>query len=147
MLEESVTRFRRRFPKQQVMVTVPEEILLVPMDAMLIEQVLINLLENAVRHSGVQAPVALTAWREGDRCWFSVRDHGMGIAEKDLPNLFSGVLHDTDATRGMGIGLSVCMSILLAHKGMLIAENHGDGGAEFRFWLPMGAGQTEERES
>lgn len=143
VLEEGVTRFRRRFPKQQVSVTVPEEILLVPMDAMLIEQVLINLLENAVRHSGVQAPVELAAWREGDRCWFSVRDHGVGIAEKDLPNLFSGVLHDTDTTRGMGIGLSVCMSILLAHKGMLSAVNHIDGGAEFRFWLPMGAGQTK----
>lgn len=76
-----------------------------------------------------------------------MRDHGVGIAEKDLPNLFSGVLHDTDTTRGMGIGLSVCMSILLAHKGMLSAVNHIDGGAEFRFWLPMGAGQTEERES
>lgn len=43
--------------------------------------------------------------------------------------------------------VALCMSILLAHKGMLSAVNHIDGGAEFRFWLPMGAGQTEERES
>lgn len=144
VLEESVTKFHRRFPDQQVAVQAPSEILMVPMDAMLIEQVLLNLMENAVRHSGAKDVIEVNAWRENDKVWFSVRDHGHGIAEEDFPGLFSGELHTTDATRGMGIGLSACRSILLAHRGKLSATNHPTGGAEFRFWLPAGENRTEE---
>ena len=110
---------------------------MVPMDAMLIEQVLINLLENAVRHAGVKAPIEVSVKQRKDKIWFSVRGHGRGIAPEDLPKLFDGSLHQTDSSRGLRIGLSTCMAILLAHRGMLMAGNHPDGGAEFRFWLPM----------
>ncbi len=137
VLEESVTKFKRRFPDQEVHIRIPDQVLMVPMDAMLIEQVLINLLENAVRHAGVKAPIEVSVKQRKDKIWFSVRDHGRGIAPEDLPKLFDGSLHQTDSSRGLRIGLSTCMAILLAHRGMLMAGNHPDGGAEFRFWLPM----------
>ena len=137
VLEESVTKFRRRFPDQKVNIRVPDEILLVPMDAMLIEQVLINLLENAVRHSGVRTPIEVTAERAGEAVAFTVRDHGRGIAPEDLPRLFDGSLRQSDGSRGLRIGLSTCMSIVAAHRGTLEARNHPAGGAEFRFTLPL----------
>ena len=144
VLEETVTKFHRRFPQQRVEVQVPAEILMVPMDAMLIEQVLENLLENAVRHAGVKHAIDLSVWRENEKVWFSVRDYGRGIAQEDLPVLFNGGLRYNDATRGMGIGLSACMTIIQAHGGMLMGENHPEGGALFRFWLPVGQYSAEE---
>ena len=144
VLEETVTKFHRRFPQQRVEVQVPAEILMVPMDAMLIEQVLANLLENAVRHAGVKHAIDLSVWRENEKVWFSVRDYGRGIAQEDLPVLFNGGLRHNDATRGMGIGLSACMTIIQAHGGMLMGENHPEGGALFRFWLPAGQYSAEE---
>ena len=137
VLEESVTKFQRRFPGQKVRIHIPDQILMVPMDAMLIEQVLINLFENAVRHSGVKAPIEVSVERTADKVWFTVRDHGRGIAQEDLPKLFDGSLRQSDGSRGLRIGLSTCMSILVAHGGMLMAANHPEGGAEFRFWLPV----------
>lgn len=146
IVEEGVTKVLRRFPQQQIEVSVPEEILLAPMDAMLIEQVLINLMENAVRHSGVKAPIEVSVEKEGGYALFSVRDHGNGIAEEDLSHLFSGIVHQNDSTRGMGIGLSVCQSIISAHEGVLTAQNHPEGGAEFRFSLPLEKKNDKEDE-
>lgn len=137
ILEESITKVRKRFPSQEIEVKIPEEMLFVPMDAMLIEQVLINLVENSIRHSGVKAPIEVSVWEEAEMAVFSVRDYGRGIAPEDMPNLFSGMVHQNDSTRGMGIGLSLCRSIILAHKGTLTAENKPDKGVEFRFSLPL----------
>lgn len=137
VLEESISKLHRRFPQQQIEVSVPEEILLVPMDAMLIEQVLINLMENAVRHAGVKAPIDVSVRKEQDRVLCSVRDYGHGISEEILPKLFGGEICQSDSGRGMGIGLSVCKSIILAHHGTISAQNCPDGGAVFKFSLPL----------
>lgn len=137
ILEESITKVKRRFAQQKILVKAPEELLFVPMDAMLIEQVLMNLIENAIRHSGVTAPIEVSVREEGEQAVFSVRDHGRGIPEEKMKDLFSGMGHHNDTGRGMGIGLSVCKTIVLAHGGELCAENQADGGVEFRFSLPM----------
>ena len=146
IVEESVTKVRRRFPNQEIDVRVPDEILLVPMDAMLIEQVLINLMENAVRHSGVKDKIEVAVCRRGDAAAFTVRDHGVGIDEEKLPHLFSGGGSKSDGARGMGIGLSVCRSIIKAHGGTLAARNHPEGGSEFYFELRLEEKNMEEEE-
>lgn len=145
VLGESISKFQRRFPQQDISVKAPEEILLVPMDVMLIEQVLINLLENAVRHSGVEKTIDVSAEKEKTHVVFRVRDYGKGISEEELPRLFSGNMEQDDSTRGMGIGLSVCKSIIEAHNGELSAENKEGGGAEFSFWLPLANDEDTER--
>lgn len=137
VLEESITKVRKRFPQQEINVTVPDDMLFVPMDAMLIEQVLINLIENSIRHSGVKEPIEVSVRKEAGTAVFSVRDYGRGVLEEELSNLFHGMGHQNDSSRGMGIGLSLCKSIILAHKGTLIAENKPDRGIEFRFSLPL----------
>ena len=70
-----------------------------------------------------------------------MEDDGQGIRENMLPVIFDGQLQSADNSeydvkRNMGIGLSVCMSIVKAHKGMMTAENRKNGGARFVFWLP-----------
>lgn len=141
VLGEAVRKFRRRFPQIHVSVTVPEELLLVPMDPILIEQVLSNLLENAAVHGETTTEIHLSVYEEGGFACFSVRDNGRGISEKKLPTLFDGTLKHTDSSMGdgkrnMGLGLSVCLAIVRAHSGAMDAKNL-ERGAEVRFRLPL----------
>lgn len=141
ILGEAARKFRKRFPHIQVSVSAPDELLLVPMDAILIEQVLSNLLENAVIHGECTTAIWLSVRREGGEAIFSVRDNGHGIPAKELPRLFDGTLKRSetpsgDGKRNMGLGLSVCMAIVHAHGGTMEAENLSDG-AEFVFRLPV----------
>lgn len=139
VVEESVTKIQKRFSHAEICVHVPEELLLVPMDAMLIEQVLINLMENAIRHSGTKDPIHLVVKNTGKEAVFSVYDQGIGIPPECLPHIFDGTLpsRSTDSTRGLGIGLPICKSIITAHGGRIYAENNKDGGANFTFVLPL----------
>ena len=111
------------------------------MDAILIEQVLSNLLENAVFHGETTTCILLSVQSEGRYARFSVADNGCGIPPRELPTLFDGTLkrNETasgDGKRNMGLGLSVCMAIVRAHNGTMEAKNL-DRGAEFSFRLPL----------
>ena len=139
VLSESVQRLRKRIPGIRVRVQVPEEFLMIPMDAVLIEQVLINLVENAVTHSESKEPVEISADDLGDKVIFRVRDFGIGIPEEKTETIFDGSSStpstSSDGRRGMGIGLSICKAIISAHGGNIGIKNH-DRGAEFYFTLP-----------
>ncbi len=141
VVAEAVSRIRKRFPRHRVEVSVPDELLEVPMDATLIAQVLINLLENAVKHSPDTSSVEITLKKYGDSAVFEVSDHGKGIADEDFPYLFTSYVPNgtksSDSSRGMGIGLSICMTIIKAHNGTMEAGNQKEGGAVFRFALPL----------
>ncbi|WMI82274.1 ATP-binding protein [Anaerotignum sp. MB30-C6] len=139
IVAESVSRILKRFPNSTINVSVPEELLIVPMDATLIEQVLINLLENAIRHSGTSLPVRLKVSKEQDEAIFTVTDYGKGIDPTKVSTIFEGKSGavSADANRGLGIGLSICKTIILAHDGRIFAKNHNCGGASFTFVLPM----------
>ena len=139
---EAVRKFNKRFPEVDVIVTVPDELLIVPMDAILIEQVIINLLENAVIHGGNTDGIAVTAVKSSGSALLSVSDNGCGVPDSALPHLFDGYLSgsgnsESDNTRNMGIGLSVCMSIMRAHGGTIVAGNKPKGGAVFCARLPL----------
>ena len=145
MLEEvagdAVLTTRRRFPDYNVELELPEDILYLPMDATLIKQVIVNLLENAVRHSGDRDHIKLNLFRQDDWAVVEVRDRGKGLSPEICQAVQAGKPLDRDrsgdSTRGMGIGLSVCQSIIKAHGGFFAAGNDPGGGAVFRFGLPM----------
>lgn len=144
VVAESVRKFKKRFPALPVSIRLPDEMLMARMDPILIEQVIVNLLENVVMHAQGASRAELTVERRGDACVLSVLDDGCGIPQSAMPHLFDGYLtraeHPlSDATRSMGIGLSVCMSIVRAHGGTLRAENRPSGGAALRFTLPIDA--------
>lgn len=141
----AVKKFQKRFPAVKLQVEVPEEVLLVPMDATLIQQVLMNLLENAVLHGETTTCIQLNVRREGEKAVFSVHDNGQGIPRAQLSTVFeSGLSHvshnNFDMKRNMGIGLSVCRTIVRAHGGEIEADNPPEGGARFRFTLPLKEG-------
>lgn len=114
---------------------------MVPMDGTLIEQVIINLVENAIKHSGNDGETEVILRKEGNYAVFEVSDHGDGIPIQDLPYLFDSYIpngkRSSDSSRGMGIGLSICKSIIKAHNGNIKASNKKEGGALFRFTLPL----------
>lgn len=148
MLEEvagdALLATRRRFPDYRIELDLSEDILYLPMDPLLVKQVIVNLLENAIRHSGDAEHIVLRLYRRDDWAIVEVRDRGRGLSPEvreairaSQPMPLSG-----DATRGMGIGLSVCQNIIKAHGGFFTAENHPDGGAVFRFGLPAEGEET-----
>ena len=143
VVAESVQKFNKRFPKWHVAVSVPKELLMVPMDALLIEQVLINLLENAALHAEGATAIWLNVVSQKENALFEVCDDGCGIEPAHLSDLFEGSAMDAqkraDCKRNMGIGLSVCRSIVRAHSGEIFAANRKAGGASVCFTLPMNA--------
>ncbi|MCI8910430.1 MAG: DUF4118 domain-containing protein [Oscillibacter sp.] len=141
ILGETARKFRRRFPAVSVSVSVPEDLLLVPMDAILIEQVLFNLMENAVVHGKTTTAIRLSLRSAPPWACFTVADDGQGIPKKELSTLFDGTLKQNETTggdgkRNMGLGLSVCLAIVRAHGGAMQAKNL-PGGAEVSFRLPL----------
>lgn len=136
----AVIHFKQRFPEAEVRVKVPEDIIMVMMDAMLIQQVIINILQNAQMHAKSTKPLELTVNEDEVKVYFHIRDYGVGIDESRLETIFDGEGYraeeaKTDGYKGMGIGLSICKTIVNAHGGKIIAINHPDG-AEFCFSLP-----------
>ena len=136
VIAEAVARCKKRYPDAQISVHLPEEMLFVPMDVTLIVQVLINLIENAIRYAGT--PVDVSLCRQGGNAQFSVRDFGPGIPKEQRDTLFETTQVHSDSRRGgLGIGLTLCRSIIIAHEGKITENNHPDGGAQFVFTLPM----------
>ena len=142
VLGEAVQKFAHLYPAIRFSVSAPEELLIVPMDPILIEQVLSNLMENAVVHGKTTTEIHLALYARGNCAYFTVADNGQGIPPMELPTLFDGTLKHNETPRGdgkrnMGLGLSVCMAIIKAHGGSLSARNLDRGGAEFTFRLPL----------
>jgi len=149
LVDSVLLRFRKRYPKQSVEVQLPDEFVIIPMDAVLIEQVMVNLLENAVQHAHGMTELRLEVYTKDNNAVFEIHDNGCGIPKERLANLFTGYFVSEDAPadcqkRNMGIGLSVCASIIKAHDGEIMAENKKEGGCVFRFALEMEKDEYEQ---
>ena len=142
IVAEAVSSFSKRFPELRVSVSVPDELLFVPMDATLIEQVIINLLENVALHAKGATQVVVRVYSRRDMAVFSVTDNGAGIEEQVIGRLFEEMFPhaseaNADGRRSMGIGLSACMAVVRAHGGTMKAKNLPEGGACVSFELPL----------
>lgn len=140
LIDSAVAKFSARYPAQPVKLQLPETLVIIPMDSILIEQVLLNLLENAVFHAKGMVCLSLRVFTLGEQAVFEIIDDGSGIEENRLKNLFSGFYERQQDQAGEdkrfdGIGLSVCATIIKAHGGTITAENRKDGGTLFRFTL------------
>ncbi len=147
VVETAVAAFKKRFPNSNVIIRMPsEEIIVVSMDIMLISQVIMNLLENVEIHAKTATKTVLSVVDKGKFVEFSVSDNGVGMDEETLENIFkhggSKLKNEDesyDAKKSMGIGLSVCNTIVKTHGGVMKAENALGGGARFVFTLPKEA--------
>ncbi|TVR04966.1 MAG: DUF4118 domain-containing protein [Spirochaetaceae bacterium] len=144
-----IARMKRRLHRHDLRTTLPDSIVTVSVDAGLIQQVLMNLLENACRYSPDGSRIDLEVALRGDRVQFAVHDTGPGFVDEDLAHLFekfyTGHRRDADASRGVGLGLAICRAIVAAHSGTIHAGNHPVGGAlvtfELRGWAQGHAGE------
>lgn len=140
LIDSVVLKFKKRYSSQKVDIRLPEDVVLIPMDAILIEQVIVNLLENAVQHAKGMTRLTLRVFTLGNQAIFEVTDNGCGICAKHLDTLFTGYHTSQEEIadgqkKNAGIGLSVCAAIIKAHGGTISAENSKEGGAVFRFSL------------
>ncbi|HPK15903.1 MAG TPA: ATP-binding protein [Clostridia bacterium] len=135
---EALDRAYKRFPDVLLRVDLPGELMIVPMDPTLIVQVLVNLIENAVKYGGADKNIDLRVREEGGSAVFIVRDYGRGLSESEIGSLFTpSACKIGDSTHGLGLGLSICRSVIRAHGGEIYGGNDAGGGAVFRFTLPM----------
>jgi len=127
-----------------VLTDLPEVLPPVELDYLQMDQVLTNLIENAVRYTPPNSPIEVSAHIEGDQMVVSVADRGPGIPPVDLERIFDKFYRvlGTQRVTGSGLGLAVCKGLVEAHGGRILAENREGGGAIFRFTLPVG--KTED---
>jgi len=140
LVDSVLVKFAKRYPKQEIEVDVPDDFISIPMDALLIEQVLINILENAVQHAEGMTSLKFKVFTTAEKVIFEIEDNGCGIPEGKLRGIFSGIYttnYDAPDSKknNAGIGLSVCASIIKAHGGDISAKNAKEGGCVFCFTL------------
>ena len=139
----ALLRLEERLAGHPVETRLPAALPLVPIDGLLIEQVFINLLENAVKHTPPGTPIAVAAWTEGQAVEVEVADQGGGIPAGDEEMIF-GKFHrgstqeQAGPAGGAGLGLTICRGIVAAHGGRIWLERKPGVGAAFRFTLPLG---------
>lgn len=133
LIDSALTKFRRRHPGENVLVTLPDEIITIKADALLIEEVLLNLLDNAAIHAEGHTMIELEVTEERDTAVFRVSDDGCGLGDR-ADNIFSSFGSSGDS-RFSGIGLSVSETIIRAHGSTIKAGNNEDRGAFFTFKL------------
>ena len=124
----------------RVRVALPEDLPLVAMDGVLMEQLLLNLLDNALKYSPPESPVDIKAWAAGKSLTLSIADQGPGIPAGEEERIFEKLARGQAASNrpGAGLGLAICKGIVTAHLGRIQAVNHPQGGAQFLVTLPLG---------
>lgn len=149
LIDAILLKFKKRYPQQQIAVSIPDEIIVIPMDALLIEQVIINILENAVLHAKNLKKIDFRVYVQNSSAVFEIQDDGCGIPPEKLPKLFDGYYGSKEEDmpdskkKNAGIGLSVCATIIRAHGGEITARNTSDG-ALFSFALGTEEGYNEQ---
>lgn len=141
IIANALEHIAKRAPEREIGVDIPEDLLLVPMDARLIVQVLVNLLDNAIKHTAPEREIRIAVQRDGTDAVFCVADRGDGDLPGGFAVYFPDLLYVTAQPgrrqTGDRPGLAICDAIVKAHGGTIRAENRTDGGALFRFTLPM----------
>ncbi len=150
ILGSAANQISRRYPQHDISINAPEQLMLVSMDAKLIIQVLINLLDNAAKSADPPGEISVTVSEDlqNNCAVFKVKDKGCGIQADDMPHLFelfySSKAHSSDIRLGTGLGLAICDAIIKAHGGTIQACNRTDcSGAEFTFTLPLEVSRNE----
>ncbi|MGC1816718.1 MAG: ATP-binding protein, partial [Casimicrobiaceae bacterium] len=129
--------------------SLPEDLPLVRCDGVLIERVLVNLLENAAKHTPAGTPIRIAAVTAADVVQVTVEDRGPGLPLGRESAIFDKFTRGASESivPGIGLGLAICRTIIEAHGGTIWAENRDGGGARFTFTLPAGTPPPIESES
>lgn len=141
---------RKRLGNRSIEIENHEEIILIPMDGILMEQALVNLIDNAGRHTGEHTHIRISARKtsDGKAVEFIVADDGPGIPPEVLNTIFVPFMHSsiewTRGKGGVGLGLGICKAIAEIHGGSIKIENQNSGGASITMTLPLGKEDANE---
>jgi len=140
IVSESISRVTRFSGSHNIKVELPEKVVILFVDGLLIEQVFINLIDNAIKYTQSDSIIKIKVTEKEDNVIFEVSDNGKGIPEEDISTIFDRFYTKTNGEslekRGIGLGLAICKSIIEAHGGYMKALNNSSGGATFIFSLP-----------
>jgi two-component system sensor histidine kinase KdpD len=137
----ALRRLSRQLTEHPVKTIIAPDMSLVPCDGLLLEQVLLNLIENAAQYSSAGSGIEISAWSNPGEVIVQVADRGPGLTSEEVERVFEKFYRGQQATaatgRGAGLGLAICRAIMQAHGGRIWAENRQGGGACFSFSLPL----------
>ena len=140
IIAESISRVKRFSGNHNIVIHLPENMVMLFVDGLLIEQVLINLIDNAIKYTQDDSIIEVKVTEKEGKVIFEVSDNGKGIPEEDIRAIFDRFYTKTKGDclerRGIGLGLAICKSIIEGHGGSIEALNNFSGGATFRFSLP-----------
>ncbi|HEU5193827.1 MAG TPA: sensor histidine kinase KdpD, partial [Methylomirabilota bacterium] len=132
-------RVGKRLGDRRVTTRVPPDLPLVPIDDVLIEQVLVNLLDNAIKYTPPGSPIEIMATAGDRNVTVEITDHGPGLPPGTEDKVFEKFFRaQPPDARGVGLGLAICRGIVRAHGGRIWAQNIPGGGVAFLFTLPLG---------
>ena len=141
MITEALQHVSRKKTEHQIIFRPSEEFILVKVDARLIMQVMINLVDNAIKYTQKGSKIIITTQRQKDQAIVRISDDGPGIPDDNKSQVFemfySGAKSIADSRRSLGLGLSLCKSIITAHGGELTLSDNTPHGAVFTFSLPI----------
>lgn len=148
VIYEALHHVNRKSVEHNITVLHKEEYLLTKMDAKLMVQVIINIVDNAVKYTPKGSNILIKTWKQGDKAVISVADDGEGIPDKMKERVFdmfySGANGITDSRRSLGLGLSLCKSIVNAHGGKITVSDNIPHGTVFTIILPAGEVEIHE---
>jgi len=137
VIGSALSRLGKELADRRVETHVPPDLPLVPIDDVLIEQVLVNLLDNAVKYTPSSSPIRILATSTGEAVTVEVADHGPGLPRGEEDKVFEKFYRGRPGGRGTGLGLAISLGIVKAHGGHIWAQNLPEGGVAFLFTLPL----------
>lgn len=139
IITEAVTHVKKHALKHKIFVKIPDEIIFVQVDGILIRQVIVNILNNAINYSPDGSEIIVSLYCEANRVIFEVKDNGPGISKEEIPHIFeryyNRATHNSVKRKGMGLGLSLCKSIVKAHNGEISIKNNEPHGTIVSFYV------------
>lgn len=142
VIAEALRHINRKGKEHTIRVTDTQELILAKMDVRLIVQVLVNLVDNAIKYTAAGSVIEIQTRTQGQWVVVSVSDNGPGIPDEQKPKVFDmffcGTNRVADSRRSMGLGLPLCKSIITAHGGSICVSDNSPHGTVFTFTLPKG---------
>lgn len=149
VIGEALRHVDRKSREHAIYVDSGQELLLVQIDTKLIVQVIINIVDNAIKYTPAGSSIWISLTRQGEMVQIAISDDGPGIPDEKKERVFdmfyTGAHKIADSRRSLGLGLSLCKSIVTAHGGQIWVEDSPHGGAAFIFTLPVGEVETHEQ--
>ena len=146
LIGAAIGQIEDRILERDIQISIPPNLLMVPLDFVLIVHALGNLIDNALKYSPAGSPIEVEVMQPGQEVQISVLDHGVGIPPGDLTNIFDKfyrVQHPEQVT-GTGLGLAISKGIVEGHRGRIWAANRPGGGTIVTIALPLGQNKTDE---